>query len=141
VIYLDTSALIKLYLREPDSAAVNAIVVGQDEPLPIWFLHGLELRNAFSIKVFRKELTAAEADGLTELFEARRRSGIYVAPRLEVDELAAAAMAFTAHTRRLGCGSLDILHVAAAKLLAAPRFVTCDERQRQLAVAVGLNVT
>ena len=44
------------------------------------------------------------------------------------------------HSATAGTRSLDILHVAAAKLLRAPAFVSFDGRQRTLAAAVGLTV-
>lgn len=138
MIYLDTSAFIKLYIREERSEAVNAIVVGQDEPLPVWFLHTLEMRNAFNLKLFRKELTQADVDNMVKLFHDRMHAGVYAAPRLDIGELAATAIQFTGHTRHIGCRSLDILHVAAAVRVGAELFVTSDERQRQLAETVGL---
>lgn len=38
MIYLDTSAFIKLYIKEEQSERVDSIVTSQDELLPIWFL-------------------------------------------------------------------------------------------------------
>ena len=141
MIYLDTSAFVKLYIREAHSEAVNAIVISQDEPLPVWFLHTLEMRNAFNLKLFRDELTQANVDSLAKLFHDRLQAGIYAVPRLDFGDLAATAIQFTSHTRHLGCRSLDILHVAAATRLGARRFVTFDARQRQLAEKVGLKVS
>jgi len=43
-----------------------------------------------------------------------------------------------AHTRALGCRTLDVLHVATAIELRLRYFVTFDRRQRQLASAAGL---
>jgi len=44
------------------------------------------------------------------------------------------------HTGVIGCRSLDMLHCAAAKVLAAQEFITTDARQKQLAAAMGLNL-
>lgn len=140
MIYFDTSALIKLYLREEHSERVNALLVGQDDALPVWSLHLLELRNTFCLKLFRNELTQGEVDGLVKLFHDRLQAGFYAAPALDCMDLTATALQLTSHTRRLGCRSLDILHVAAALRLSVPRFITFDDRQRQLAEAAGLNV-
>ena len=52
MIYLDTSAFIKLYLKEDGSEAVHEAVVAQQEPLPVWSVLELELYNAFRFKVF-----------------------------------------------------------------------------------------
>jgi predicted nucleic acid-binding protein len=42
------------------------------------------------------------------------------------------------HAARLGCRTLDALHVACALELKAKRFWTFDERQAELARAAGL---
>jgi len=44
------------------------------------------------------------------------------------------------HTGTVGCRSLDILHCAAAKVLAATEFISTDSRQKKLATAMGLNL-
>ena len=44
------------------------------------------------------------------------------------------------HAARIGCRTLDILHVAFALEIASAFFVSFDRRQRQLAKAVGLKV-
>ena len=44
------------------------------------------------------------------------------------------------HTGTIGCRSLDIVHCAAAKILGADEFISTDTRQKQLAVAMGLNL-
>jgi predicted nucleic acid-binding protein len=43
-----------------------------------------------------------------------------------------------AHTRAVGCRSLDVLHCAIARSLGATSFITTDARQRRLAMAIGL---
>jgi hypothetical protein len=42
------------------------------------------------------------------------------------------------HTPDVGCRTLDILHVAAAKLIGATDFCTFDARQSALAGRIGL---
>jgi hypothetical protein len=44
------------------------------------------------------------------------------------------------HTGTLGCRSLDVLHCAAAKVLAATEFISTDVRQKRLAAVIGLNL-
>jgi hypothetical protein len=44
------------------------------------------------------------------------------------------------HTGTIGCRSLDILHCATAKVLAAAEFISTDTRQKKLATAMGLNL-
>ena len=61
MIYLDTSALVKLYVLEAGSEFVQSCLSEQDDPLPIWELQEAELANALHLKVFRNEWTEAEA--------------------------------------------------------------------------------
>jgi predicted nucleic acid-binding protein len=48
----------------------------------------------------------------------------------------AAAKWAALHSPRIGCRSLDVLHVSLAKHLNASEFVTFDERQKSLAMAL-----
>jgi predicted nucleic acid-binding protein len=45
-----------------------------------------------------------------------------------------------AHTTKFGVRTLDVLHVAAARVLGADAFISFDSRQRDLAKAAGLKV-
>lgn len=49
VIYLDTSALLKLYIREDHSESVQKWVESQDDPLPVWDFQQMELKNALRL--------------------------------------------------------------------------------------------
>ena len=69
MIYLDTSALIKLYLIEEGSREVNEFIVAQDDALPIWELQEAEFVNALRLKVFRKELGEDEANVQIRIFK------------------------------------------------------------------------
>ena len=46
-----------------------------------------------------------------------------------------------AHTMTLGVRTLDLLHVAAARVLGATHFCTFDTRQHALAKAAGMHVS
>jgi hypothetical protein len=73
--------------------------------------------------------------------EADLKSGVLVSKSGEwKDIFEEAAKLATQHTGALGCRSLDVLHCAAAKMLAATEFISTDGRQRNLAAAMGLNV-
>jgi len=45
------------------------------------------------------------------------------------------------HTETIGARSLDAMHVAAALLLHADKFLACDQRQAKLASRAGLKVS
>jgi predicted nucleic acid-binding protein len=137
VIYLDTGCLIKLYYPEPESPRVAALVSGKT--IALVALHELELANALELKLFRKEASATEVRSTSALVERDIRAGVLHRPALHWEDVLRDAGAIArAHTRRLGCRSLDILHCSAARSLTVTSFVTTDTRQRRLAVKLGL---
>lgn len=140
MIYLDTSAFIKLYFREDGSEQVNELVTGQDDPLPVWDLLEAELTNAFRLKVFWKELSQPDADTLAEQFQGRKQKGHYFVPELDRIALMKTFSKLTSHTPELGCRTLDIMHVACALQLQPHTFASHDQRQRALAERVGMKV-
>src|SRR4029434_48388 len=91
------------------------------------------------LAAFRKAIsTGAMADALLS-FEEDLAEGRYT----EIDVLWRATLRRAAdvsrtYTPKLGCRSLDVLHVATALELGLRDFVTFDLPQRQVARAVGL---
>ena len=140
MIYLDTSAFIKLYLREDGSARVHDLVVAQQDPLPVWHVTELEFLNALRFKVFLAEMRSREVERVISLYYDRKRSGQYFAPLLDPVALHELSLQLSARTPTTGCRALDILHVAAARLCDAALFVTADKRQAALAKLEGRTV-
>ena len=140
MIYLDTSALIKLYLLEDGSETVHGLVTGQDDPLPVWELQEMELVNALRLKVFWKEISKGDADRQIGIFGERKTRGLYFFPEIERVALFEEFLSLTRYTPSLGCRTLDIMHVACARVLSPDSFVSFDARQRALAGKAGLNV-
>ena len=140
MIYLDTSALIKLYIHESGSAEVQALLASQSTPLPVWELHEMELVNALRLKVFWKEISEADADAQIAHFNRRQSSGLYFMPEIGRSDLLDRYLQLSARTSDLGCRTLDILHVAAAVVLKIGIFMTFDQRQARLAKLSGLEV-
>jgi predicted nucleic acid-binding protein len=137
VIYLDTGCLLKLYYPEPESARVASFVSGS--AIPFLALHELEIFNAFELKLYRKEATSRRVRAAAALVEQDLRSGVLYRTAVPWEDiLQDAALTAKAHTRRLGCRSLDILHCSAARRLGVESFVTTDARQRRLAESLGL---
>ncbi len=141
MIYLDTSAFIKLYLRAEGSPEVHALVVAQQEPLPVWSFLELEFFNALRFKTFLNEMSFDDVEGVISLYLDRKRNGQYFAPLLNPIALHEVSLQMTARTPSIGCRALDILHVAAARLCDARVFVTADKRQAALAGVEGRVVT
>ncbi|HMP72540.1 MAG TPA: type II toxin-antitoxin system VapC family toxin [Kiritimatiellia bacterium] len=138
MIYLDTSALIKLYLREEGSEDVHRLVTSQDHPLPVWEIQEVELVNALRLKVFRRELSKADLERQRALFFKRLDSGQYFYPAIRRSDLMKNFHEVGEWTPIIGCRTLDLMHVACAVHLQADLFVTFDQRQRSLAERTGL---
>jgi hypothetical protein len=97
--------------------------------------------NALQLKVFMTSATAAQVTASRALVEGDLESGVLVAASGEWGDILREAVRLAEqHTDKLGCRSLDILHCAAAAVLAATDFITTDGRQKKLAAAMGLNL-
>ena len=140
MIYLDTSAFIKLYFLEDGSDFVQQCVMGQHDPLPLWEILEAELTNACRLKAFWGDITAAQANEQIDLIEQRLRSGQYYVPEIDRSALMGAFRTLSQQTPRFGCRTMDLLHVACAMQLRPAHFVTYDDRQRAMAAHVGLSV-
>ena len=137
--YLDTGCFVKLYYPETDSAQVIAHIQGK--PICYTSLHELEFVNALQLKVFFKNATPQQVTAARGLVEADLKSGVPISaggdwPNIFREGVKLAEQ----HTGAVGCRSLDILHCAAAKALAATEFISTDARQKKLATAMGLNL-
>lgn len=141
MLYLDTSALLKLYIREAGSEAVQARLAAQDSPLPVWEIQEAELINGLRLKVFWKEITPQQAQKQIAHFDDRRQRGLYSFPDIARHDLMLTFRRLCAETPRLGCRTMDILHVACAVQIGATEFLTFDQRQQALARHAGLTVT
>jgi predicted nucleic acid-binding protein len=138
-VYVDPSALLKLYLHQPESAAMNAWR-GKTKGTLVVTHHGrVEVINGICLAAHRREMAGeALADTLAS-FDEDFADGLYrLADLLWRATLNRAAELSRAHSPKLGTGSLDVLHVASALELELRFFVTYDKRQEDLARAVGL---
>lgn len=122
------------------AVAVQAKVVRVGEPLPVWEILEMELHNALYLKVFRDELSDTEADRQHLLFQQRKTTGLYFVPEIGRGELRAEFRRLSALTPRLGCRTMNILHVACACQLKPDRFLSFDTRPNEIAMAAGLAV-
>lgn len=137
--YLDTGCFVKLYYPEPDSAKVIALIQGK--PVCHTPLHELEFVNALQLKVFFKSATNAQVIASRSLIEADLKTGaLQSAGGNWKDVFQEAVKLAEPHTGTFGCRSPDVLHCAAAKILAADEFISTDNRQMKLASAMGLNL-
>lgn len=137
--YLDTGCFVKLYYPETDSAQVIALIQGKS--ICHTPLHELEFVNALQLKVFLKNATPQQVAAARALVEADLKSGVLASAGGDWPNIFREAVKLAEqHTGTVGCRSLDILHCAAAKVLAATEFISTDTRQKKLATAMGLNL-
>ena len=141
MIYIDTSAIVKLYIKETDSKDVSRWIRNNNEPIPLTGLTELELKNALKLKESRKEIHIDNFHKIWRRLEQHEERGVYYRPSVDWPEVFGLALDLTNnHTSSIGSRSLDILHVAVALFLKVDRILTFDERQSQLAAAAGITV-
>jgi hypothetical protein len=141
MIYVDTSVIVKLYVKEDSSLEASNWLKKNNEAIPWTAFHELEFNNALHLKEFRDEITPHESHLIKERFTRHEELGVYYRPQLSwVDVFRVAVDLSTKHTVKTGSRSLDILHVAAALLLKTDRFLTFDERQSKLATLERIRI-
>lgn len=128
--YVDSSALLKRYVEEADSAAADALLRADGELLTA--RHTIvEVRRNLARLLSGRDLAAARA-----AFDDDLRSFSVI----ELDETTCESAATIAETTAVR--TLDALHLAAAQRVSAPGFgfLTFDLRQAQAARTLGLTV-
>ncbi len=139
--YADTSLLVSYYVNDSHSVSAQAVLHAITDPLPFTGLHRLEMRNALALGVFRRILSSAQVNAAWSDVERDLQSGRLVPQPVNWRPVYRAAAQWAAlHSPRIGCRSLDVLHVSLAKNLYAKEFLTFDDRQKALALALGLAV-
>ncbi len=128
--YVDTSALLKRYVSEPDSEFAISLI-DADEVLATSWLTVVEIRRALSRLSRESELTSA----LQVVHDDIERMSLVLPDA--TTWLAAADIAAALSVR-----SLDAVHLACAQRLRIPslRFVTFDVRQAVAGRALGFAV-
>lgn len=138
--YAEPSFLMSLY--SPDAnwdAATRTMEVSRGSCL-ISTLGEFEVINAFGLRVFRREASAAQAQSSVIDFENDLRDGIFQIRRLSDEVFERARQLSRQTTPKLGTRAADLLHVAAALEFGATHLYSFDQRQRKLARAVRLKL-
>lgn len=139
--FFDTGVVLKLVVEEPLSAVVRTFVATRRIPVPISKLIEVEMENALQAMLFRKQITSEQLAGARTLVQELIRRGRFVRMDLSLDRIAAEALSLAGVlTPVTGCRTLDLMHVATAKLLGVREFVSTDKRQIEAAKRCGLEV-
>ena len=139
--YIDSSFLAKLYYPEEGSQKLADWITRQRAPILFSSLHELELKNAFSLKAFRREITDRQKEEVFRLIDNDVEKGVL--RRLYPDWSGVFLKAIgisKKYTLKTGARSLDVLHVAVAVSSKCTHFLSNDERQTQIAGKTGLSV-
>jgi len=140
-IYVDPSALLKLYLKEPESRAIAAWRNKIGDPLRVTHHGRVEMINGIGLAAYRGLITDEIREAALAALHDDFTQGRYkLADLLWRATLKRAGDLSREHTPSIGCRSLDVLHVASAVELELKHFTTFDLRQQQLAKAAGLKL-
>jgi predicted nucleic acid-binding protein len=135
-VYLDTSALAKLYVPEPDSATLEAAVVGRRD-LIVSDLAVTELASTIARRAREGDLSAAHAQRLYQRVLRDRARGEFRHAELTANVHRDAERLLLGLGRRVALRAADALHLALAAAHEARVLITFDRRMRTAAAALG----
>jgi predicted nucleic acid-binding protein len=139
-IYADSSFLVSLYGADSNSTAAMHTMEASAGERFVTTLGELEVVNAFGLRVFRKEVSAAQARESVSDFERDLRDGILQLRELSDPIFERARLLSRQTTAKLGTRTADLLHVAAALELGVDCLYSFDQQQRKLAQTVRLKL-
>lgn len=138
MVYVDTSALAKWYLNERGSDGFADWIVEQPEPW-ISTLTVVEMRCLLGRRRRAGEIGSETEERAFSAFEEDVANGHLFLHPVD-DEALRAALALIGRLPDLPLRTLDALHLALARQLAAPRLATADEKMADAASALGFEV-
>jgi predicted nucleic acid-binding protein len=150
--YADTNFFPRFYLRLPDSEeAVSLIENARDvgcPPLPLTWLHRLEIMNALQLHVFtgkdlgQVRITGEQVAAAYAAYRSDLADSTFFRPiQLDLSELEAQFEELALrHTARHGFRTYDLLHVSSALLLGCDTFWSFDPKASKLAKLEGLAI-
>lgn len=138
-VYFDTGVALKLVVEEPLSARVRAYIQAARIVVPVSLLMEVEIENALHALRFRNLITDEQLAGARKLVVELMATGRFHCIDLNLDRIFREALSLVPLvTMKTGCRTLDLMHVATAKLLRAEVFVSTDKRQIEAARMCGL---
>ena len=138
--YVDTSFLVSLYSPDSNSVPAARIMQAFRATHHITLFGELELINALHLRVFRKELSTAQALSSARDFQKDVRDGVLQLHPLSDQAFDRAHQLAGRTTAQLGTRTADLLHVAAALELGMDYLYSFDQQQRKLAETFRLKL-
>jgi uncharacterized protein len=136
-LYLDASALVKLYLPEPESDVLDAALRGQKN-LIISDLATTEIVSALSRRRREGSLTPLSCARLHRKILADIEDGFYIKSVL-MPEVHREAERLLLAIDNVALRATDALHLASASQSGASAIVTYDTRLAEAAIKIGMN--
>jgi predicted nucleic acid-binding protein len=134
--YVDTSVLVAYLTREPSSAAAEAFMLSQGDPLAVSTWTEVELLSALGNKLRNRLLTSAIANGAVEKYDQLIcPNGLQIAVT-NADHIYAAKLL---HGWRSSLRAGDSLHLAIAAKRGASIY-TLDRGMNKAGNALGISV-
>ena len=136
-VYLDTSALAKVYVPDPESARLEAALLGRRD-LVVADLAVTELASAILRRVREAELLLDEAQRIYRRLLRDLEAGEYQRAELTPAVHRRAERLLLALGHRVGLRAADALHLALATAAGARALLTFDRTLRAAARALGI---
>lgn len=140
MIYADTSVMLSLHLGDAHGARAVALFSG-GEPFAWTPWQKVEFGNALRALIARGKLESIDLARIQGNVRLSLTAGDMRPLALPSDDLWSEAERLSiVHTSNIGVRTLDLLHVAAARVVGCTDFATFDSRQHALAAAAGLRL-
>ena len=136
----DPSFIVSLYSPDANSAAAARTMQASSAERFLTTFGELEVVNAMGLRIFRKEVSPAQAQLSLLEFEKDLRDGVFQLRGLSDSILERARQLSRQTTAKLGTRTADLLHVAAALELGVDCLYTFDLHQRKLAQTLRLKL-
>ena len=139
MVYWDTSALLKLYVLETDSAYFVGLIKASSTPLLTSEIARVEIFSALARKENAGEFSKGMAEQLYARFLSAASRGSIVTVPLAADVVReAVSLTRNCYSQSVPIRSLDAIHVASAVASGAQIMVATDVRLREVAALAGL---
>ncbi|HVO28213.1 MAG TPA: type II toxin-antitoxin system VapC family toxin [Candidatus Margulisiibacteriota bacterium] len=135
-IYLDASAVAKIYISEPDSDALESALVGRRD-LVVSDLAVTELTSAIARRVCDEQLAASHAERVYRRILQDVNAGEFHRTELTAAAHREAERLLMGVGRRVPLRAADALHLALAALAGARVLITFDRHMTTAAKALG----
>ena len=139
-VYVAPSFIVSLYSPDANSAAAARTMQAFSAQRFVTTFGELEVINAMGLRVFRKEVSPAQAQSSLLEFEKDLRDGVFQLRGLPDSILERARQLSGQTTAKFGTRTADLLHVAAALELGVDCLCTFDLHQRKLAQTLRLKL-